>query len=101
MGIALHPFIGFLKNLNISSSIGEMYDFSGKVFLKMEKFQMYYDYLKLNFKYPEFSIGFRWVLRTIYGYTFDAGVTKMIEDSLYKLAIIMLLLVYLNYYIYN
>jgi len=29
-----------------------------------------------NFKYPEFIIGFRWVLRARRGYKFDARVTK-------------------------
>ena len=41
-------------------------------------------YLKLNNKYPEFSIGFRWVLRARCGYKFDALVAKaakMIEED--------------------
>jgi len=41
-------------------------------------------YLKLNYKYPEFSIGFRWALRARCGYKFNARVTKaakMIEED--------------------
>ena len=43
---------------------------------KKNKFKKTRDYLKLNFKYPEFSIGFRRVLRTRCGYKFDARVAK-------------------------
>jgi len=42
------------------------------------------EYLKLNYKYPEYSIGFRWVLRARCGYKFDARVAKaakMIEED--------------------
>jgi len=52
------------------------------------------DYLKLNFKYPEFSIGFRWVLRARCGDKFDALVaeaTDRIEDD-YTRTIFLLLL---------
>ena len=48
---------------------------------KLEKTR---DYLKLNFKYPEFSIDFRWVLCARCGYKFDARVAKVayiIEDD--------------------
>jgi len=38
------------------------------------KFEKTREYLKLNYKYPEFSIGFRWVLRIRCGYKFDARV---------------------------
>jgi hypothetical protein len=41
-------------------------------------------YLTLNYKYPEFSIGYRWVLRARCGYKFDARVAKaakMIEED--------------------
>jgi hypothetical protein len=51
---------------------------------KKNKFEKTRDYLKLNFKYPEYSIGFRWVLRARYGYKFDVRVSKatnMIEDD--------------------
>jgi hypothetical protein len=50
---------------------------------KKNKFEKTRDYLKFNFKYPEFSIGFRWVLRARCGYKFDARIAKtakMIED---------------------
>ena len=43
---------------------------------KKNKFEKTREYLKLNFKYPEFSIVFRWVLRTRCGYKFDARVAK-------------------------
>ena len=43
---------------------------------KNNKFEKIRDYLKLNFKYPEYSIGFRWVLHVRYGYKFDACVAK-------------------------
>jgi len=42
------------------------------------------NYLKLNYKYPEYSIGFRWVLHARCGYKFDACVVKaakMIEED--------------------
>jgi len=42
------------------------------------------EYLKLNYKYPEFSDGFRWVLRARCEYKFDARVAKaakMIEED--------------------
>jgi len=42
------------------------------------------EYLKLNYKYPEYSIGFGWVLHARCGYKFDVPVAKaakMIEDD--------------------
>jgi len=51
---------------------------------KNNNFEKTREYLKLNYKYPEFSIGFRWVLRARYGYKFDARVAKaakMIEED--------------------
>ncbi|KAG4102570.1 hypothetical protein H8356DRAFT_1324470 [Neocallimastix lanati (nom. inval.)] len=54
-----------------------------KAYIK-NKFEKTREYLKLNYKYPEFSIGFRWVLRARCGYKFDARVTKaakMIEED--------------------
>ena len=51
---------------------------------KNNKFEKTREYLKLNYKYPEFSIGFQWVLRAICGYKFDALVAiaaKMIEEN--------------------
>jgi len=51
---------------------------------KKNNFEKTRNYLKLNFKYPEYSIGFRWVLRARCGYKFNARVTKdvnMIEDD--------------------
>jgi len=44
---------------------------------KKNKFEKTRDNLKLNFKYPEFIIGFRWVLRSRCGYKFDARVAKI------------------------
>jgi len=38
----------------------------------------------LNYKYPEYTIGFRWILHARCGYTFDARVAKVanrIEDD--------------------
>jgi len=51
---------------------------------KNNNFEKTREYLKLNYKYPEFSIGFRWVLRARCGYKFDARVAKaakMIEED--------------------
>ena len=51
---------------------------------KKNKFEKTRDYLKLNFKYPEFSIGLRWVLRAGSEYKFDVCVSKaakMIEED--------------------
>jgi len=51
---------------------------------KNNKFEETREYLKLNYKYPEFSIGFRWVLRARCRYKFDARVAKaakMIEED--------------------
>ena len=48
---------------------------------KKNKFEKTRDYLKLNFKYPEFSIGFRWVLRTRCRYKFDVHVTKAVRTT--------------------
>jgi len=51
---------------------------------KNNNFEKTREYLKLNYKYPEFSIGFRWVLRARYGYKFVARVAKaakMIEED--------------------
>jgi len=48
---------------------------------KSNNFEETREYLKLNYKYPEFSIGFRWVLRARCGYKFDARVAKMIEED--------------------
>jgi len=51
---------------------------------KNNKFEETREYLKLNYKYPEFSIGFRWVLCVRCGYKFDARVAKaakMIEEN--------------------
>ena len=64
-----------------------------KVHMK-SKFEKTREYLKLNFKYPEFSIGFRWVLRARCGDKFDALVaeaTDRIEDD-YTRTIFLLLL---------
>ena len=43
---------------------------------KNNNFEKTKEYLQLNYKYPEFSIGFRWVLRARCGYKFDARVAK-------------------------
>ena len=43
---------------------------------KNNNFEKTREYLKLNYKYSEFSIGFRWVLRARCGYKFDARVAK-------------------------
>ena len=51
---------------------------------KNKEFEKTRDYLKLNFKYPEYSIGFRQILHTRCGYKFDTRVVKatnMIEDD--------------------
>ena len=51
---------------------------------KNNNFEETREYLKLNYKYPEFSVGFRWVLRARCGYKFDARVAKvakMIEED--------------------
>ena len=42
--------------------------------IKAKMYKKTRNYLKLNFKYPEFSIDFQWVLRARYGYKFDARV---------------------------
>jgi hypothetical protein len=42
-----------------------------KVYKKNE-YERTRDYLKLNFKYPKYSIGFRWLLRARCRYKFDA-----------------------------
>jgi len=55
----------------------------GKIY-KKNKFKKTRDHLKLNFKYPEKSIDFLWVLRARYGYKFDARFAKVdnkIEDD--------------------
>jgi len=36
-----------------------------KAYKKKNKFEKTREYLKLKYKYPEFSIGFRWVLRVL------------------------------------
>ena len=60
-------------------------DMAGKLInakaYNINKFVKTRDYLKLNFKYPEFSIGFRWVLRARCGYKFDARVTKAAKND--------------------
>jgi len=43
---------------------------------KKNEFKKTRDYLKLNIKYPELSIGFQWVLHARCGYKFDARVAK-------------------------
>ena len=43
---------------------------------KYNNFEKTRKYLKLNYKYPEFSIGFRWVLLARCEYKFDACVAK-------------------------
>jgi len=43
---------------------------------KNNNFEKTREYLKLNYKNPEFSIGFRWVLRAKCGYKLDALVAK-------------------------
>jgi len=51
---------------------------------KNNNFEKTREYLKLNYKYPEFNIGFRWVLRARCGYKFDTRVAKaakMIEED--------------------
>ena len=51
---------------------------------KNNNFEKTREYLRLNYKYSEFSIGFRWVLRSRCGYKFDARVAKaakMIEED--------------------
>jgi len=51
---------------------------------KNNNFEKTREYLKLNYKYPEFSIGFRWVLHARCGYKFNAHVAKaakMIEED--------------------
>jgi len=51
---------------------------------KNNNFEKIREYLKLNYKYPEFSIGFQWVIRARCGYKFDARVAKaanMIEED--------------------
>ena len=48
------------------------------------EFEKSRDFLKLKFKYPEYSIGFRWVLRARIEYEFDVRVAKaanMIKDN--------------------
>jgi hypothetical protein len=50
---------------------------------KNNNFETTREYLKLNYKYSEFSIGFRWVLSARCGYKFDVRVAKaakMIEE---------------------
>jgi hypothetical protein len=52
--------------------------------IKAKMYKKTRNYLKLNFKYPEFSIGFRWVLCARYGYKFNARVAKAairVEDN--------------------
>jgi len=48
---------------------------------KKNKFEKTRKYLKLYYKYPEFSIDFRWVLRTRCGYKFDARVAKAAKND--------------------
>ena len=51
---------------------------------KNNNFEKTSEYLKLNYKYPKFSIGFRWVLLARCGYKFDDSVdkaAKMIEEE--------------------
>jgi len=51
---------------------------------KNNNFEKTREYLKLNYKYPEFSIGFWWVLRARCGYKLDARdakAAKMIEED--------------------
>jgi len=51
---------------------------------KKNKFEKTGNYWKLNFKYPEYSIGFRWVLCARCGYKFEAHVAKAanrVEDD--------------------
>jgi len=51
---------------------------------KKNKYEKTKEYLKLNYKYPEYNIGFRWVLHSKCGYIFDARVVKaanMIEED--------------------
>jgi len=52
--------------------------------IKAKMYKKTRNYLKLNFKYPEFSIGFRWVLCARCGYKFNARVAKAairVEDN--------------------
>ena len=51
---------------------------------KNNNFEKTREYLKLSYKYPEFSIGFRWVLCARCGYKFEAHVAKAanrVEDD--------------------
>jgi len=51
---------------------------------KNNNFEKTREYLKLSYKYPEFSIGFRWVLCARCGYKFDARdakAAKMIKED--------------------
>jgi len=51
---------------------------------KKNKFEKTREYLKLNYKYPKFSISVRRILRVRCGYKFDACVaksSKMIEED--------------------
>ncbi|ORX77170.1 hypothetical protein BCR32DRAFT_283457 [Anaeromyces robustus] len=80
---------------NISSSTKEIMEFywdrdmnSDKSIkaknYKMYKFEESRNYLKLNLEYPEYSKGFRWILRARCGYKIDARVAKaakMINNS--------------------
>jgi len=43
------------------------------------EFEKTRNYLRLNFKYPEYSIGFRWVLYARCGYKFDVHVVKAVN----------------------
>jgi len=51
--------------------------FKAKIYNK-NKFKKTRVFLKLNFKYYEHIIGFRWVLRERCGYKFDALVAKIL-----------------------
>jgi len=60
---------------------------------KKNEYEKTRDYLNINFKYPEFSIGFRWILCARCGYKFDARVAKavnMIEDDFPELCPLLL-----------
>jgi len=51
---------------------------------KKNEFKKTWNYIKLNFKYPEYNIGFQWILRARCGYKFNARVDKaanIIEDK--------------------
>jgi len=51
---------------------------------KYNKFEKTRGHLKLNFKYPEYSIGFWWAFHTRCGYKFDVHASKaanMTEDN--------------------